>query len=896
MTTSAADHAIPPHAPTAEDERLAASDDMASPWRRWGPWLSERQWGTVREDYSADGDAWDSFSHDAARSRAYRWGEDGLAGFCDRSQRICLGLALWNGRDPILKERLFGLTNGQGNHGEDVKEQYFFLDATPTASYLRMLYRYPQAAFPYEDLVELNAARGVEDREYELIDTGVFDENRFFDVQVEYAKADAEDIILRVEVTNHGPESSILHLVPQAWFRNTWSWGTDAERPTMTLDEDGSVRVVHPEVGTYRLEFADEATPLFCENETNFPKAFGSEATCRHPKDAIHDAIVDGRAEAVNPDGHGTKVGVHHVLEIPASGTATVRIRLSPVTATPGLDDVDAIVEQRRAECDAFHLPHEAKCESDDARGILRQAHAGMIWGCQFYNYDVRRWLEGDPGQPPPPRGHKNGRNHDWTHIANHDVLSMPDAWEYPWYATWDSAFQAVTFAAIDPAFAKRQLLLFVDDRYMHPNGELPAYEWAFGDVNPPVHAWAAWRTFQIERHAKGGDGDLDFLKRIFHRLLLNFAWWVNRKDADGHNIFDGGFLGLDNIGAFDRSAPLPEGWRLQQADATSWVAAFALKMMRIALELALHDPVYQDLAGKFFLHFLEIARAMTSVADSGTGLWDEDDKFYFDTLVDPDGKPHPLRIFSLVGLIPLIAVETIEPEILERLPEFGATVERTLSENPEMASLVSRWSVPGRGDRRLLSLLRGHRMKCLFRVAFDEDRMLAPNGIRSVSREHLEEPFRMELAGRQLQVDYEPAESRTPLFGGNSNWRGPVWFPLNVLLLEAMLKFHHYYGDDFKIEFPSGGETTNIAAAAQRVRRRLVDLFLADAGGRRPLFGDDPRFGDPTWNDLLPFHEYFCGETGRGCGAMHQTGWTGLIARLLDPGSLQEVRSDLLD
>ncbi|MDA1026996.1 MAG: glucosidase [Planctomycetota bacterium] len=887
------------HLSDPERLRLAEATDLQSPWRKWGPWLSERQWGTVREDYSADGDAWDSFPHDAARSRAYRWGEDGIAGFCDRTQQVCLGLAMWNGHDPILKERLFGLTNSQGNHGEDVKEQYFFLDAAPTGSYLRMLYRYPHAAFPYEDLVETNAARTAEDREYEILDTGVFDDQRYFDVFVEYAKSSEEQILMRIEVVNRGAEAATIHVIPQIWFRNTWSWGEDAEKPALQLDErgDGSILVEHPEVGRFR--FASDASPTthFCDNETNFPRVFKATSTCEHPKDAINDAIVDGVKDATDPDGRGTKAGLQHILTLGPGESSVIRLRLDPQDAGDDPDAFDETVAKRQKECHQFYAPHEEKCESPEAAAVLRQAYAGMIWGCQFYNYNVSQWLDGDPDQPAPPRGHKAGRNHDWRNIANHDILSMPDAWEYPWYATWDSAFQAVTFATIDPVFAKNQILLFVDDRYMHPNGELPAYEWAFGDVNPPVHAWAAWRVFPIERHATGGDGDLEFLKRVFHRLLLNFAWWVNRKDADGHNIFDGGFLGLDNIGAFDRSAPLPAGWKLQQADATSWVAAFALKMMRIALELSLHDPVYQDLAAKFFLHFLEIAGAMTSVANSRIGLWDEQSEFYFDTLVDPKGDIHPLRIFSLVGLIPLLAVETIEPELLDQLPEFKETVERTLSEKPEMAKLVSRWSEPGRGERRLLSLLRGHRMKCLFEVAFDEERMFSPNGIRSVSREHLEHPFLLNLAGRKLQVDYEPAESHTGLFGGNSNWRGPVWFPLNVLLIESMLKFHHYYGADFRIEVPTGsGDRINILQAANLLRHRLNALFLPDADGKRPIFGDDPRLNSPEWNELLPFNEFFCGDTGRGCGAMHQTGWTGLVAKLLDPESILEAKADLLE
>ena len=885
-------------APKAERLRLDQVDGMANPWRRWGPWLSERQWGTVREDYSADGSAWDSFPHDHARSRTYRWGEDGLAGFCDREARMCLGLALWNGADPIIKERLFGLTNSQGNHGEDVKEAYWYLDATPTASYLKMHYRYPQRAFPYDDLVKTNASRGPGEREYELLDTGVFDQDRWFDVEVEYAKASPDDILMRISVTNAGPDPATIHVIPQAWYRNTWSWLDEpGPTPSLALDQArNTILASHPDLGDRDLKSDGSPTPLFCENETNFPRVFGSEATTPHPKDAINDAVVEGRTDATNPTNTGTKVGLHHVRTVAPGETTVFRVRLAPTDHAADFEDFERTVDLRRSESDDFHGEMESECESDEARRIHRQGYAGMIWGCQYYGYDVATWLDGDHDQPAPPRGHKNGRNHEWRHIRNHDVISMPDAWEYPWYATWDSAFQAVTFANIDPTFAKNQIRLFVKDRYMHPNGELPAYEWAFGDVNPPVHAWAAWRTFQIERYRTGGDGDLDFLKTIFHRLLMNFTWWVNRKDAEGHNIFEGGFLGLDNIGAFDRSAPLPTGWRLQQADATSWVATFALKMMRIALELARHDPVYEDLATKFFLHFLEIARAMTSIAGSGVGLWDEKDEFYFDCLVSPEGEPTPMRIYSLVGLIPLLAVETIEPELLRELPDFGKHVERTMNSRPELAGLVSRWSVPGSGEHRLLSLLRGHRMKALLKVAFDESRMLSPHGIRSVSKEHLDAPFQMDFAGRHLQVDYEPAESHTTLFGGNSNWRGPVWFPVNVLLLESLLKFHHYYGDDFKIEVPVGsGRMITILEAAGLLRHRLISLFLPDQDGRRPIFGEDPRYLEPAWRDHLPFNEYFCGDTGRGCGAMHQTGWTGLVAKLLDPDSVHEARADLL-
>ena len=882
--------------PSAEQQRLQESRTPNSPWRSWGPWLSERQWGTVREDYSPDGAAWDSFPHDHARSRAYRWGEDGLAGFCDRRQRCCLSLALWNGADPILKERLFGLTNSEGNHGEDVKEYYYYLDGLPTASYAKMLYAYPHQAFPYEQLISENAQRGPDQREFELADTGVFAENTYFEITVEYAKASPEDILMRVTVRNHGSERADLHVIPQCTFRNTWSWDEDAPRPNMRLNTHGDIQLEHEELGPRTLASDSSTNALFCENETNTTRLYGDADGIAHPKDAINDAVVLGQRTAVNPRDEGTKVGLEHGICLEAGEERVIRIRMQPGTNPVVFDDFDEVFAQRITESDAFYTPHLEKLPDDDSRNILRQAYAGMLWSCQYYNYDVTRWLEGDPTQPTPSPARLQGRNSDWRSIENHDIISMPDTWEYPWYAAWDSAFQAVTMASIDPDFAKGQIRMFLKDRYMHASGELPAYEWAFSDVNPPVHAWAAWRVYQIEKHTTG-TADTEFLKLVFHRLLLSFSWWVNRKDANGLNIFDGGFLGLDNIGAFDRSHTLPDGFRLQQADATSWVAMFALQMMRIALELSLSDPVYQDLASKFFVHFLSIAHAMTSVAGTGVGLWNEHDEYYFDVLVDDTGKPNPMRVFSIVGLIPLLAVETIEPEILVALPEFGAQVEETLSTKPHLAKLVSRWHEPGRGERRLLSLLRGHRMKALFSRAFDEDQLLSPHGIRSVSRAHHEHPFQMTLAGEDLRVDYEPGESHTRLFGGNSNWRGPVWFPINYLILESMLKFHHYYGDDFTIEFPSGSRTmVPIKGAANQLRMRLASLFLKDPDGHRPIFGNTTLFNDnPHFQDLIPFHEYFHGDTGRGCGAFHQTGWTGLIAKIMDPMTVDEAKADLL-
>lgn len=869
----------------AEAARLEDDRTGDAEWRRWGPWLSERQWGTVREDYSADGSAWDSFPHDHARSRAYRWGEDGIGGFCDANQLCCLSVAMWNGNDPILKERLFGLTNAEGNHGEDVKEEYAFLDATPTASFMKMTYKYPHAAFPYEKLLEINAIRDQSQREYELLDTGVFDNAQYFDVTVEYAKASPDDILMRVTATNRAEEAAVLHLLPQCTFRNTWSWEEGATKPVMRAI-DGGVSLDHPDLGTYRLLEASGVRTLFCENETNTKRLYNGDNASAYPKDAFHAAVVDQRAEATNPARTGTRAAFHATHNVQAGESVVLRLRLVPEASTASFDDFDAIFQTRQQEADAFHDAHTNSDATPDERSVARQARAGMVWACQYYNYSVARWLEGDPTQPAAPTSRLTARNCGWKHLNCHDVVSMPDTWEYPWFAAWDTTFHAVTFASFDPEFAKRQVKLLLQDRTMHPSGEVPAYEWAFGDVNPPLNAWAAWRVFQIDKRQTGRP-DHEFLRHVFHRLLLTFSWWVNRKDANGANIFDGGFLGLDNIGAFDRSQPLPPGYRLQQADATSWVAMFALRMMRIALELALKDPVYQDLANKFFLHFLSIAHAMNT-----THLWNEEDSFFFDVLVPPNGPPQPMRIFSAVGLIPMLAVETIEPELMERLPAFRAQVERTLDQNPDLASLISRWHEPGRGDRRLLSLLRGHRMKCLLARAFDEKQFLSPYGIRSVSQEHRAHPFEMDFAGQHLRVDYEPGESNTGLFGGNSNWRGPVWFPINFLLLESMHRFHHYYGDDFKIEAPTGsGREGSILEAADLLRNRLTSLFMVDANGDRPVFGSNTLLNtDEHFKDRIPFHEYFDGETGRGCGASHQTGWTGLIGRLLNPERLYDT------
>jgi hypothetical protein len=867
----------------AERARLDAADSGQERWRFWGPYLSERQWGTVREDYSPYGNAWDYFPHDHARSRAYRWGEDGIAGISDDQQRLCLGLALWNGRDPILKERLFGLTNGEGNHSEDVKELYYYLDATPTHSYLKFLYKYPQDPFPYGHLVEENRRRGKGDLEFELIDTGVFEDDRYFDVVVEYGKASPEDILMLVTVHNRGPEPATLDVLPQLWFRNMWSWKEDARRPGLFAAADG-IGVQSRVFGNYRLYCEGSPELLFCDNDTNVRRLYGVDAH-GYFKDGINDHVVAGAADAVNPDRSGTKAAVRYRLAVPPRGEVRLRLRLSAVAPAGGaFADFEEVMARRRTEADEFYAELQKDIAGEDARAVQRQALAGMIWSKQFFHYDIRKWLEGDPTQPPPPEARKHGRNSDWRHLNNADVISMPDKWEYPWYAAWDLAFHCVPLALVDPEFAKSQLILLTREWYMHPNGQMPAYEWQFGDVNPPVHAWATWRVYEIDKERRGGNGDRDFLERVFHKLMLNFTWWVNRKDAQGRNIFQGGFLGLDNIGVFDRSAPLPTGGYINQADGTAWMAMYSLNLMKIALELALHDHVYEDIATKFFEHFLLIAEAMTNIAGAEIGLWDEEDQFYYDELIFPDGRVMPLRLRSMVGLIPLFAVEVLEPDTLARLPGFHERLKWFLKHRPELHDLVSRWEDPGTGERRLLSLLRGHRMKRLLARMLDETEFLSPHGVRALSKFHEANPYRFHWHGQEISVRYQPAESDSGLFGGNSNWRGPIWFPVNYLLIESIRKFHKYYGDDFRVECPTGsGNFLGLQEVARELGRRLSSIFLKDATGRRPVFGDNAKMqNDPHFCDHVLFYEYFHGDTGRGVGASHQTGWTGLVAKLL--------------
>jgi hypothetical protein len=879
-----------------EQQRLAEDAARTRNWKRWGPYLSERQWGTVREDYSADGDCWSYFPHDHARSRAYRWGEDGLLGLSDREGRLCFALALWNGGDPILKERLFGLTGHEGNHGEDVKECYFFLDATPTHSYAKALYKYPQAAFPYDRLVEENRRRGLDQPEFELTDTDVFADDRYWDVFAEYAKASPDDILIRITLSNRGPEQATIHLLPTLWLRNTWSWGRSGEgypgRGQLSAEEKLAIKAVHPTLGVFRL--TAEAAPvapalLFTENETNTARLFGVPNATPYVKDAFHACVVEGRADAVNPALVGTKAAYHYRLDVPARASVVVRLRLTADGARTN-EPFDALFADRIREADAFHhtLVHDSA--TADERNAARQCYAGLLWSRQFYYYAVDQWLEGDPAQPAPPPGRAHGRNAEWTHVYNRDVISMPDTWEYPWYAAWDLAFHMIPFAQVDPEFAKQQLVLLLREWYMHPNGQVPAYEFAFGDVNPPVHAWACWRVYKMT----GGRAKRDrlFLARTFQKLLLNFTWWVNRKDPEGRNLFAGGFLGLDNIGAFDRSKPLPTGGHLEQADGTAWMAFYCATMLSMALELAREDPAYEDLASKFFEHFIAIADATNTLG--GTGLWDEQDGFYYDQLL-ADGSVIPVRVRSAVGLLPLIACEILEEEVIDRLPGFRKRMQWFLENRPDLASsIVAMHLKTGDGHgHRLLSIPTRERLIRVLRYALDEREFLSPHGIRSVSAVHRAHPYVFDVQGTRYEVDYVPGDSTTRLFGGNSNWRGPVWFPLNFLLVEALERYDHFYGDTLQVEYPTGsGRNATLGAIAQDLAARLAGLFLRDPSGNRPCHGGDPRYAaDPYWRDLVLFHEYFHGDTGRGLGASHQTGWTSLAVKFFEENARRRTK-----
>jgi hypothetical protein len=870
----------------AESQRLEEARTRKKHWKRWGPYLSERAWGTVREDYSPYGTAWDYFPHDHARSRAYRWNEDGIAGISDRHQKICFALALWNGRDPILKERLFGLTGNEGNHGEDVKEYYFYLDSTPTHSYMKYLYKYPQAEFPYGQLVAENRQRGKLQPEFELLDSGVFDGDRYFDVVVEYAKADLEDMLVKITATNRGSEEASLNLLPTIWFRNTWSWNQNGtSKPWLRRTSEGVVELNEPDLGKRWLYCDGAPELLFTENETNTQRLFNAANTSPYVKDGINEYIVHGNQQAVNPEQRGTKASANYKLTIAPGATVTIRLRLTneQLDSRRAFTLFDKTFASRLREADDFYETIIPKHLSADARLVMRQAFAGMLWSKQFYHYVIEQWLDGDPATPKPPQERVRGRNHEWKHLHNADVISMPDKWEYPWYAAWDLAFHCVPLALVDAEFAKDQLVLMLREWYMHPNGQLPAYEWAFGDVNPPVHAWAAWRVYKIDKKRRG-TGDTVFLKRIFQKLLLNFTWWVNRKDADGMNIFQGGFLGLDNIGVFDRSAPLPTGGHIAQSDGTSWMAMYALNLLAIAMELAKEDPSYEDVASKFWEHFLHIAHAMNNRGDDEIRLWDEQDGFFYDVLHLPEGKPFPMKVRSMVGLIPLFGVETLEPELLDCLPDFKRRMEWFIQNRPDLIGNVACMRTPGNAERRLLSIVSQDQLRSVLRVMLDENEFLSPYGIRAISRYHKDQPYTLQVNGTQHRVDYEPAESSTGLFGGNSNWRGPIWFPLNYLLVESLQKFHHYLGEDFKVECPVGsGRMLTLWEVAGEISKRLSRIFLLDSDQRRPVFGAAEKFQtDPAWRDLIPFHEYFHGDNGSGVGASHQTGWTGLVAKLL--------------
>ncbi len=867
-----------------EKERLKENKDGVFPWKKWGPYVTDRQWGTVREDYSENGQPWDYITHDMARSKAYRWGEEGIAGICDKQQFICFALALWNKKDPIIKERYFGLTNPEGNHGEDVKELYYYLDSTPTHSYMKMLYKYPQQEFPYSTLLEENRKRNKMEGEFELIDTGIFNEDKYFDVFVEYAKADADDILIKISVHNRGGEDAPVSVMPTIWFRNTWAWGYDDYKPVMMPSDNGGISIDHNKSGISQLYLDKKTSLLFCDNESNNRRLYNTGNSHAYTKDGINEFIVNGETKAVNQD-KGTKAAAHYDIIIKAGQSETIKLRLKANTITNAFEDFDEIFNDRIREADEFYAELNKDLITEDEKAVQRQAFAGMLWSKQFYFYDVNLWIKGDPGQPAPPEQRKkNGRNYNWKHLNNYDIISMPDKWEYPWYASWDLAFHCISFAMIDAGFAKNQLLLLTKEWYMHPNGQLPAYEWSFGDVNPPVHAWASWRVFKIDQKSNNGKGDIPFLESVFHKLVINFTWWVNRKDATGNNIFEGGFLGLDNIGVFDRSAPLPTGGEIEQSDGTSWMAMYSLNLMRISLELSKDNPVYQDMASKFFEHYLYIAGAMADMGNQGIGLWDEEDQFFYDVLKLPQKEGTKIKVRSVVGLIPLFAVEVIDHELLEALPKFAERLRWFLDYRPDLAKLVSRWEEKNSGEKHLLSLLRGHRMKKILQRMLDESEFFSDYGIRSLSKYHEEHPYEFWLDGTRLNVQYTPAESTSGMFGGNSNWRGPIWAPVNFLLIESLQKFHYYYGNDFKVECPArSGVFLTLQQVSEEISKRLSQIFLRDKNGNRAyLAGNEKLQKDPYFKDHLLFYEYFNGDNGSGLGASHQTGWTGLIAKII--------------
>ncbi|WP_234110584.1 MGH1-like glycoside hydrolase domain-containing protein [Chryseobacterium sp. R2A-55] len=854
-------------------------------WKKWGPYVSNREWGLVREDYSANGDAWNYTDHDSAEAKTYRWGEEGICGICDDKQFLVFSLGLWNKKDKMVKERLFGLTNGQGNHGEDVKEYYYYLDNVPTHSYMKMLYKYPQSAFPYDELIQKNAQAGKENPEFELIDTGIFDHDEYFDIFIEYAKESQEDILVKISVVNKSENDSPLVLLPTIWFRNTWSWGYDHYKPQLSARGENTVSIEHKEVGIKNFYSKSSGTTAFCENETNDKELYRQPNSGKFCKDGINEFVINGNQESINPKLFGTKASIIIDQIIAAHSTQVFQFRLSDKELDEPFRDFDEIFGLRKKEADDFYTDIQKGIGSEDEKLVQRQAFAGMLWSKQFYHYNVEKWLKGDPAEIAPPKTREKIRNFQWKNFNAFDIISMPDKWEYPWFATWDLAFHTISFSLIDPDFAKQQLKLLTLEWFMHPNGQLPAYEWNFSDVNPPVHAWAAFRVFKIDEKLNGKP-DLEFLEGVYQKLLMNFTWWVNKKDSNGNNIFEGGFLGLDNIGVFDRNQSLPTGERLEQADGTSWMAMFALNMMRIALELALYNKVYEDLATKFFEHFLSIADALDNMGESKFSLWDDEDEFFYDALSADDGTSMFLRIRTIVGLIPMFAVEVIEDEIVEQLPRFKERMDWVLENKPELAALVSHWQVKGNESKHLLSLLRGHRLKKLLQRMLDEKAFLSDFGIRALSKEYEENPFTLRLNDINYSVRYLPAESDSGIFGGNSNWRGPIWFPVNSLIIESLQRFFFYYSPDFKVECPTGsGKYLNLDEIADFLSKRLAGIFLKDKNGKRPFNGQYPKFQeDENFKDYILFYEYFHGDSGRGVGASHQTGWTGIIAKLLQP------------
>lgn len=854
-------------------------------WKKWGPYVSNREWGLVREDYSESGDAWNYTNHDTAEAKTYRWGEEGICGICDDLQKLIFSVGFWNKKDKMIKERFFGLTNGQGNHGEDVKEYFYYLDSTPTHSYMKMLYKYPQNAFPYEDLIKINAERSKEEPEYELIDTGILDQNEYFDIFIEYAKESQNDILIRVTVINKAENDAALVILPTLWFRNTWNWGYDDYKPQLSAEEVNHIRISHRDLDVKNMYAKQSSKALFCNNETNNQRLYQASNESRYCKDGINDFILTGNSQSVNPQNTGTKASFFIDDDFKAKETKTYEFRLSDKDLKEPFIDFDLVFESRKTEADEFYTEVQKGIQSEDEKLVQRQAFAGMLWNKMFYHYNVEKWLKGDPAEIPPPKSRERIRNYDWKHLNNEHIISMPDKWEYPWYATWDLAFHTISFSLIDPDFAKHQLKLFLFEWYMHPNGQIPAYEWNFSDVNPPVHAWAVFRVFKIDEYLRDKP-DLEFLESAFQKLLMNFTWWVNKKDTNGNNIFEGGFLGLDNIGVFDRNSVLPNGEQLEQSDGTSWMAMFALNMMRIALELAQYNNVYEEMAMKFFEHFLAIANSLDNMGDENFSLWDEEDEFFYDAIASSDGTHMYLRLRTIVGLIPMFAVEVIDDEMIENLPNFKKRMKWVLDNKPELAALVSRWEVKGQDSKHLLSLLRGHRLKRLLARMLNPEEFLSDYGVRALSKEYEKNPYTLNLNETDYCVKYTPAESDSGLFGGNSNWRGPVWFPINFLIIDSLQRFFFYYSPDFLIEYPTGsGNYSDLDQIADSLNKRLAKIFLKDENGKRPVHGQYERFqNDPDFKDYILFYEYFHGDNGRGVGASHQTGWTGLIAKILQP------------